>query len=186
MTDPTPSDEVDTVSGEKRLRCFSAQELEDDACAYSSDSPEAEKSFRELNAEANRIHPMDMRDFRRLQDVPMPNWNASITRLRQTRVDDIRVVYFIQSVDGGPIKIGTSSVGSILSRFTSIQVGNPSELKIRRMVAGDWRVERGLHSYFAEQRTRTRGEWFWPSDELEEIADPPRDPGRWIIEKRTP
>lgn len=186
MTDSTPSGDIATVSAGKRRKAFSAQELEDDACAYSSDSPEAEKSFRELNAEANRIFPMDMRDFRRLKDLPMPNWNSSITRLRQTAVDDVRVVYFIQAIDGGPIKIGTSSIGSVLSRFTTIQVGHPSELRFRRMVAGDWRVERGLHSYFAEQRTRKRGEWFWPCDELEEVAEPTENPGRWIIEKWTP
>lgn len=178
MSAMDPSEGHVTFPDGTRLRRFSAQELVDDACAYSSDSPESEKTFRELNAEANRIHPMDMRDFRRLKDVPIPNWNASVRRGRITTVDQVRVVYFIQAVTGGPIKIGTSTIGSILSRFTTIQVGNPAELRIRRLVAGDWRLERGLHSYFAGQRTRQRGEWFLPSDELEEIASPPRDPGR--------
>jgi hypothetical protein len=172
------SDRPITFRDVRALRRFSGDELQDDARAFSSDAPEAIKSFKQLNAEQNRIYPLDMRDFRRLEDLPIPAWKADLRRI--TSVDTLRVVYFVQAIDGGPIKIGTSAVGSILTRFTTIQVSHPFELRIRRLVAGDWRVERGLHSYFAAQQTRDRGEWFWPNDELEEIAEPRSDPGRWI------
>lgn len=170
----TPSDAGSNVQPGRRVRRFSAQDLEDDACAYSSDSLSESKSFARWNYEQNRIYPMDMRDFRRLVDVRVP---TAAGRMRLG--GPFPVVYFVQAVSGGPIKIGSSTIGSILQRLITLQIGNPLDLRIRRLVAGDWRVERGLHSYFTDHRTRARGEWFDAVPELEEIATP-----LWEREKR--
>lgn len=169
-----PSDHLGNVARVGSVKRFSAQDLDDDACAFSSDDLDPVETFRQLNARRNMIYPMDMRDFRRLVEVPVPAWKGH--RDRPRRADPLNVVYFIQAFSGdGPIKIGTSTIGSMLGRFTTIQVGNPIELRIRRLLVGDWRVERGMHSYFAEQRTRQTGEWFWPSPELLEIATNERE-----------
>jgi hypothetical protein len=70
-------------------------------------------------------------------------------------------VYFIQGVQGGPIKIGyTRSPGS--SRLSMLQTGNPHELRVTREIAGDRDLERFLHNRFAH--CRVIGEWFASTD----------------------
>lgn len=153
------------------VRRFSAQELDDDARVYSSDTPEAEKSFRELNAEKNRVWEMDMRDFQRLQTLPIPNGRARPDVY--VWQEAIEVVYFVQALHGGPVKIGHTYLGKFLSRLTNLQVSHPFDLVTRRLVVGTWKVERGLHNYFREHGTRggRKSEWFWPVPELVEISD---------------
>lgn len=47
------------------------------------------------------------------------------------------VTYFIQAIDGGPVKIGKStSEKGAASRLASLQTGNPSRLVIRRLLDG--------------------------------------------------
>jgi hypothetical protein len=162
-----PSDGADTLIAVKRVRRFSAEELVDDSCAYSSDDLDTRITFREYNEQQNRLYAMDMRDFRRLRDV-------DVTPATHHRLN---LVYFVQAADRGPVKIGSSTASTIARRLVTLQIGNPLELSFRRIVEGDWRVEHALHSYFREQRVR--GEWFdyAGSVELEEIATP-----RWIWE----
>lgn len=76
------------------------------------------------------------------------------------------VTYFVQAVDGGPIKIGKSSGVGLATRLRGLQCGNPRELRFTRILRGD--VENFLHSEFAADRIR--GEWFRPSEWLCEIA----------------
>lgn len=76
------------------------------------------------------------------------------------------ITYFIQAVDGGPIKIGRSRDGGQALRLTSLQIGNPSWLMITHTLEGDH--EKELHDRFAS--ARLVGEWFAPVQELVELA----------------
>lgn len=65
-------------------------------------------------------------------------------------------VYFVQEVDGGPVKIGTAT--DPLKRCAMLQCGNPRQLVVRYVIPGDTAVENSLHHRFWEHRTA--GEWF--------------------------
>jgi hypothetical protein len=65
-------------------------------------------------------------------------------------------IYFIQSGEDGPIKIGYS--GRPDRRLPQLQTGNPRELILRHVIPGDTSVERQLHTRF--EPARIRGEWF--------------------------
>ena len=69
---------------------------------------------------------------------------------------DFRKVYFVQAVDGGPIKIGISFDPT--SRLRSIQTGSHSKLIVIGTIPGGRRKERELHERFRE--FRLNGEWF--------------------------
>ncbi len=71
-------------------------------------------------------------------------------------------VYFIQAVDGGPIKIGWAEVPKC--RLADIQIGNPQQLVIVGILNGGERREREIHTRF--RHLRIRGEWFENDDEL--------------------
>jgi hypothetical protein len=73
-------------------------------------------------------------------------------------------VYFIQSTDGGPVKIGRSA--SPIDRLSSLQTANPSRLRIVAKMAGGGAVERSMHALFAADRIRPDGEWFRASQAL--------------------
>lgn len=72
------------------------------------------------------------------------------------------LVYFIQSVDGGPIKIGTSV--DPRKRLREIQTSHPSRLQIVGLIEGGIARERELHQTFAH--LRLEGEWFALGPEL--------------------
>lgn len=72
------------------------------------------------------------------------------------------VVYFIQSVNGGPIKIGHAS--NLLARLKHIQVSNPEQLCIVAVCAGGRALERELHAKFSD--SHIRGEWFHPTPDI--------------------
>ena len=72
------------------------------------------------------------------------------------RLSDPTFIYFIQSGEDGPIKIGFS--GSPDRRVPQLQTGNPRELLLRHVIPGDTAIERQLHSRF--EPARIRGEWF--------------------------
>jgi hypothetical protein len=65
-------------------------------------------------------------------------------------------VYFIQDGEEGPVKIGLSK--SPEQRLPKLQTGNPRELFLRHVIPGDLKIERGLHTRFAQARIRR--EWF--------------------------
>lgn len=71
-------------------------------------------------------------------------------------------VYFIQSGEGGPIKIGQSV--SVKSRFLSFRTASGTDLRLLGTIAPGGPTEADLHSRFA--CFRIRGEWFTPDDEL--------------------
>lgn len=88
-------------------------------------------------------------------------------------------VYFVQAVNGGPVKIGVAR--DVKKRLLGIQNGNPSELVVRNALPGD-RVEEGaLHMHFT--RHRLKGEWFEPVPELLELLDATEWPA-WLMAVR--
>lgn len=114
------------------------------------------------------------------EDHGPPGWTVEQTRraqqasTRKTRVRlhvntdraavapspaPISVVYFVQAVDGGPIKIGFSV--DVDFRVGQLQTGSPVELRLIGCVQGDRELERSLHVELAEHHIR--GEWFRPT-----------------------
>lgn len=74
------------------------------------------------------------------------------------------MVYFVQGVDGGPIKIGYTTSMEADGRLAGLQCGSPVQLRVLHTVRGNQRLERELHVRFAVDRLH--GEWFRPSDDL--------------------
>lgn len=68
------------------------------------------------------------------------------------------IVYFMQSGESGPIKIGTT--GNVWSRFSALQVSSPVPLYLRAFQPGDRKVEQQYHETFRDHRLG--GEWFEP------------------------
>ena len=73
------------------------------------------------------------------------------------------IVYFIQSGEEGPIKIGTTSE-DIKKRVAGLQTGNPYKLKILKVISGGRELEQEIHERFFD--IRMMGEWFYPSQLL--------------------
>lgn len=73
-------------------------------------------------------------------------------------------VYFVQSIDGGPVKIGRSIKPQ--ERLLSLQTANPDPLCVVATMPGGATVERVMHVTFAADRIRAGGEWFNPSPAL--------------------
>lgn len=71
-------------------------------------------------------------------------------------------VYFFQSGESGPIKIGVTN--NIRRRRDMIQTGAVERIVNLGSYAGDKAEETALHVRFAAHRIR--GEWFRPADEL--------------------
>lgn len=75
-----------------------------------------------------------------------------------------KCVYFIRSVDGGPVKIGTSVNPE--GRLNALQTAHPTRLKIIGTMKGGLVVEKAIHTLFVADRLRHNGEWFHPSAAL--------------------
>jgi len=73
-----------------------------------------------------------------------------------------RFVYFIQGIDGGLIKIGSTS--DVKSRLKTLQAGSPVLLRVLGSIEGSLTGELGLHKRLAAYRTH--GEWFVPHAEV--------------------
>lgn len=76
------------------------------------------------------------------------------------------MIYFVQNMDTGRVKIGLSD--DPVRRLGALQTANGSELRLLRTMPGDEQVEAELHARF--QHLRQRGEWFAPDDELLEFV----------------
>lgn len=72
-------------------------------------------------------------------------------------------IYFIQDVNGGPIKIGYST--NVKERIDSLNY--PGTLRVLALIDGDMAYEKQLHTRFAAYRHKR--EWFEPADELLEF-----------------
>jgi hypothetical protein len=90
--------------------------------------------------------------FRRLLEIKL-----------ERRQKPLQHVYFAQSVDGGPIKIGCAV--DVEKRLKSIQVGSPTKIVLLGVImGGGHKKELELHKRFASQRMES--EWFAVSEEL--------------------
>lgn len=102
-----------------------------------------------------------------LYAVPTPIERLDLTPARIAEMaaapkEGNAAVYFIQ--DGEFVKIGATSNGARPDkRLDALQTGNPRELTLRCVIAGD--LERAFHNHF--RLLRVRGEWFRIDDELE-------------------
>jgi hypothetical protein len=77
----------------------------------------------------------------------------------------ISYVYFIQGVNGGPIKIGHSA--NPQRRLKDLRTSQP--LRILATMMGGRKKENELHRLFSS--SRTHGEWFEPTRELLSFID---------------
>ena len=84
------------------------------------------------------------------------------TGAKKFRPEASLVVYFIQCTETKRIKIGYAS--NIGDRFSSIQIGSPTVLKLLATIPGGPDMEAELHFRF--EACHLRGEWFNPSPEL--------------------
>jgi hypothetical protein len=76
-------------------------------------------------------------------------------------------IYVIQSIIGGPVKIGKSN--DIDHRLSTFQMGSPFELKVIKLYENvSHKVEKHLHKHF--NKYRLHGEWF-SEDILNHIDD---------------
>lgn len=97
------------------------------------------------------------------QPAPGDSSGAPEALARPTRPTPApRQIYFIQSVGGGPIKIGVSD--DPRRRLADLQVGSPAVLRLIGTAAGDQRREAALHRRLAEHRLH--GEWFTDAPEV--------------------
>ena len=73
------------------------------------------------------------------------------------------MIYFIQGINGGPIKIGYTENG-IKNRIMALQVGFPYKLEIVCLINGGKAKERRIHNTFIS--SRLQGEWFSPDNKI--------------------
>lgn len=109
------------------------------------------------------------------------DWLRAISR---SRIDETlehvkpayeeNLVYFVQAVEGGPIKIGHAKDPE--ARLVIMQLGCPIELRLLAITEGGKARESALHAAFSG--LRLHGEWFQPDSALllwiEEHATPVR------------
>lgn len=72
------------------------------------------------------------------------------------------MIYFVQSGEGGPIKIGHAR--NVEKRMGLLQTGNPVKLNVMATIDGSVEKEQELHTKFHKDRIFL--EWFSPSKEL--------------------
>ena len=75
-------------------------------------------------------------------------------------------VYFIQSGDDGPIKVGFSY--DVYRRLVALQTANPTTLRVIAWFTGTEADEHATHSRLNQHRIR--GEWFTPHTDVVELA----------------
>lgn len=72
------------------------------------------------------------------------------------------MIYFVQAVDGGPIKIGMTR--NMVKRIRSLNGASPSPLRVLGVIDGNQVQEKTLHVRF--KADRIFNEWFKPSGAL--------------------
>lgn len=70
------------------------------------------------------------------------------------------MIYFVQAIDGGPIKIGYT--GNVRKRLSGLRSSNPTYLILLGVMDGDREMEKHLHGKFK----KIQGEWFEPARKL--------------------
>ncbi len=81
--------------------------------------------------------------------------------------DDRQQVYFVQSGESGPIKVGISECPK--KRLSGMQTGSAEKLRLLGTIPGGAHAEGFLHDTFREYHIR--GEWFRPHPALIAIVN---------------
>lgn len=68
------------------------------------------------------------------------------------------MIYFVQSGQAGPIKIGYTQHDDVRNRIAQLQTASPEPLNLLGVIEGDREKERALHRLFSAHRLH--GEWF--------------------------
>jgi len=79
-----------------------------------------------------------------------------------TAADPTPTIYFVQSIDGGPVKIGYTT--QLPKRLADLRSMNPRFLVLLASMPGTEDDERRLHERFST--TRLHGEWFKSTTDL--------------------
>lgn len=98
-------------------------------------------------------HRFDTMTFRAQRMSPITEYPPPITRTEQ---DKQKALYVIQSVVGGPIKIGISDSPS--ERLSQLQTASPYKLQILECYDQKSQLEKKIHKHLA--RYQMHGEWF--------------------------
>jgi hypothetical protein len=161
----SPSDEGIAVN-ERRSPLFRTKEAAE-YCGV------PETSFRRLALRCIRVGVIrlyeraDLDDWLRRQEESK-RFRPLIDVRREVGVDrmvaawrerPLGYVYFVQSVSGGPIKIGTSR--DVAARMRALEAAAGSLLTVLTVIPGGRSAEACLHRQFAADRVH--GEWFHPS-----------------------
>ncbi len=89
-------------------------------------------------------------------------------------------VYFVQSVIGGPIKIGFAI--NVAKRISALRTGCPFELRLLCSIPGGRREEHALHRAFAS--LHAGGEWFRPEgillEKIRSLGAEPSPARAWV------
>ena len=105
-----------------------------------------------------------------LRELPIPP--------RGRTSDPTPCTYLLQSVTGGDMKIGRSTLGRLWER-TDQNDSRGEPLRITRLFAGGRATEAALHRRFGHLRRRSNREWFRAAPELARFAyaipEPPRE-----------
>lgn len=131
---------------------------------------ERDKAIRSRDAHRARIRellaqlPPDRREVAIAElGIDLESWSQEpATPTRRSSVPVLppvppgQCVYFVQGVDGGPIKIGTSR--DVEDRVRTLQCASPVRLRVVGVVAGGAHLEATLHQRLAKHRLH--GEWF--------------------------
>lgn len=73
------------------------------------------------------------------------------------------MIYFVQALTGGPIKIGYTE--NVWKRLNTLRSSNAQYLILLGVMEGDRQMERRIHGWFK----KVNGEWFQDSPQLREF-----------------
>ena len=107
----------------------------------------------------------DLKELRRLELASKRRWK---------RLEEGRQVYFLRHALG-PIKIGVTINMGI--RNNEFQQFSPWDIKLVAFVRGTSQHESFIHMMFAKSRIRC--EWFFPTDELNNLINEVAATGEW-------
>lgn len=92
----------------------------------------------------------------------MDEWMKQAAEFREKTRPCNTWLYFIESGEGGPIKIGIAR--DPWERIETLQIGNPEPLRLLTLCYSSQDEERQIHRVLKDDRIH--GEWFVPSERL--------------------
>lgn len=80
-----------------------------------------------------------------------------------------RMIYIVQSLAGGPVKVGyTRDRAALRQRLIKLQMGSPEKLAVLSVHDGDRKHEKACHDLMAPRRRS--GEWFDVTHEQAQVV----------------